>query len=76
MLVCRCNRCRHCLDRMARTVPGVEVVVFERQRPQHVLPQCDQVEIGHIRGLEDELPAGVCQGEQQAVGGTIGVEVV
>ena len=35
-----------------------------------------KVEIGRVGGLEDELPAGMGQGKQQDIGGTMHIEIV
>src|SRR4029450_11646406 len=68
----RCSRG----NRLAHLVPCFETATFERQRPQHFPPWLNKVEIGRIGGLKDELPAGMRQGKQQDVGGTMHIEIV
>src|SRR3712207_9381865 len=46
---------------------GLEPAPFQSQGAQHLPLRLDQVQIGGIRGLEDELPARVKQAEQQHV---------
>ncbi len=52
--------------------PGLEASPFQGQGAQHLPPRLDQVEISGIRGLKDELPAGMRHREQQHVGGAMG----
>src|SRR5215212_5790646 len=56
--------------------PGLEAAALERQRAQDLPPRFDQVQVGRVLGLEDELPARVGQSEEQHVGGAVDVEVV
>src|SRR3954469_19801113 len=56
--------------------PGLEAAAFQGQGAQHLPPWLDQVEVGRILGLEDELPARMEQAEQQHVGRAVGAEVV
>src|SRR5262245_20166259 len=49
-------------------VPTLEPSSLERQRAQNLPPGLDQIEVRRILGLEDELPAGMGQGEQQHIG--------
>src|SRR4051812_47808880 len=56
--------------------PGLEPASLQRQRAQHLPPGLDQVQVGGVLGLEDELPARVQQAEQQHVGRAVDVEVV
>src|SRR6185436_14710601 len=56
--------------------PGFEPATFEGQGAQHLPPWLDQVEVGRILGLEDELPARMEQAEQQHVGRAVSAEVV
>ena len=48
--------------------PGLEATAFQCQRAQDFPPRLDQVQIGRIFGLEDELPARMGQREQEHVG--------
>jgi hypothetical protein len=57
--VARCG-----LHRRADLLPGLKPVAFERQRAQNLPPRLDQVEIGGILGLEDELEARMRQGKE------------
>src|SRR3954464_5520614 len=56
--------------------PGFEPAAFQSQGAEHLPPWLDQVEVGRILGLEDELPAWMEQAEQQHVGRAVGAEVV
>src|SRR4051794_20053458 len=56
--------------------PSLEATAFQRQRAQDLPPRFDQVQIGRILGLENELPARMGEREQQHIGGTVDVEVV
>ena len=55
--------------------PGFEPAAFQGQRAQHLPPRLDQVEIGCILGLEDELPAWMEQAEQQNIRRAVGAEL-
>ena len=46
--------------RLFNLSPGLEATTFQRQRAQDLPPRLDQVQVGRVLGLEDELPAGVC----------------
>jgi hypothetical protein len=46
-----------CLNRLLDLLPGLKASAFERQRTQDLPPRFDQIEIGRIRGLVDELRA-------------------
>src|SRR4051812_40632404 len=63
-------------NRLLDLVPGIESAAFQSQRAEHLPPRLDQVEVGCILGLEDELPARMEQAEQQHVGSAVGAEVV
>src|SRR5690242_13210954 len=39
--------------------PGLEPASLQRQRARHLPPGLDQVQVGGVPGLEDELPARV-----------------
>src|ERR671910_1283776 len=54
----------------------LEPAAFQCQGAQHLPPGLDQVEVGRILGLEDELPARMEQAEQQHVGRAVSAEVV
>src|SRR4051795_10737715 len=56
--------------------PGLEPATFQSQGAEHLPPWLDQVEVGRILGLEDELPARMEQVEQQHVGCAVSAEVV
>src|SRR3954469_3153152 len=56
--------------------PSVEAASLQGQGAQHLPPGLDQVQVGGVLGLEDELPARMQQGEQQHVGSAVDVEVV
>src|SRR5690349_6732517 len=56
--------------------PGLEAAAFQRQGAQDLPPGLDQVQVGSVLGLEDELPARMEQAEQQHVRRAVGVEVV
>ena len=45
-------------DGLAELLPGLEAAPFECQGAQHLPPRLNQVEVGRVLGLEDELPAG------------------
>src|SRR6185312_82865 len=56
--------------------PGLEAAALECQRAQDLPPRLDQVQVGRIFGLEDELPARVGEREQENIGGAVDVEIV
>src|SRR5215203_2499175 len=68
--------CSGTLDSLLDLGPGVEPSALESQRAQHLPPRLDEVQVGRILRLEDELPAWVGQGEQQHVDAAVDVEVV
>jgi hypothetical protein len=45
------------LDRLHDLLPGFKPPSFQSQRTQDLPPRFDQIEIGRIRGLIDELEA-------------------
>src|SRR6478672_7587790 len=53
--------------------PSLEAAALERQRAQDLPPRLDQVQVGRIFGLEDELPARVGKREQENIGGAVEV---
>ena len=63
-------------NRLLDLGPGFEPATFQSQGAEHLPPGLDQVEVGCILGLEDELPARMEQAEQQHVGRAVGAEVV
>src|SRR5260370_37992474 len=60
----------------ADLVPRLEALPLERQRAQDLPPRFDQIQVRGVFGLEDELPAGMRQGEEQDIGGAAGAAVV
>src|SRR5688572_27823448 len=64
------------LDRLFDVGPGLAAAAFEGQRAQHLPPRPDQVQVGGVFGLEDELPAWMQEAEQQHVGRAVDVQVV
>src|SRR5215212_9257769 len=68
--------CGGTLDGLLELGPGVEAPPFEGQRAQHLPPRLDEVQVGRVLWLEDELPAWMGQGEQQHVHAGVDVEVV
>src|SRR3954462_6929572 len=56
--------------------PGLEAAPFEGQGAQDLPPGLDQVQVGRVLGLEDELPARMEQAEQQHIRRAVGIEVV
>src|SRR4051795_9719837 len=63
-------------NRLLDLGPGFEPAAFQSQGAEHLPPGLDQVEVGRILGLEDELPARMEQAEQQHVGRAVSAEVV
>src|SRR6266496_2795869 len=47
---------RRFVDGLADLVPGLEAATLQRQRPQDLPPRLDQVQVGGVGRLEDELP--------------------
>src|SRR5713101_1163709 len=54
-------------DRLLNLLPGLKAPAFEGQRTQHLPPRFDQIEIGGIRRLIDELPSLMMEHEEQQV---------
>ena len=52
--------------RLAELLPRLEPTALQRQGAQHLPPRLDQVEVGRVRRLEDELPAGMGQAPRAA----------
>jgi len=67
---------RGCLDRLLDLLPGLKASAFERQRTQDLPPRFDQIEIGCIGGLVDELPARMMDHEQQQVATMVHLQIV
>jgi hypothetical protein len=63
-------------NRLLDLGPGLEASPFQGQGAQHLPPGLDQVEVGRVLGLEDELPARMEQAEQQNIRRAVGAEVV
>jgi len=61
---------------LAQFAPGFKTSASQRQRAQDLPPRLDQVQIGGVFGLKDELPAWVCQGKQEHVGRPMSTQVV
>src|SRR5687767_14382376 len=64
------------LDRLFDLGPRLEAAALQGEGLEDLPPGLDQVEVGGIGRLEDELPAWVEQAEQQRVGTAVGAEVV
>ena len=62
--------------RRADIVPRRKPPPLQRQGPQHLPPRFDQVEIGRVGGLKDELPARMGQTPEQDVGCPVRAQVV
>src|SRR3954469_327089 len=56
--------------------PGLEASTLQRQGAHDLPPGLDQVQVGRVLGLEDELPARMEQAEQKHVRRAVGIEVV
>src|SRR3954470_5957276 len=63
-------------NRLLDLGPGLEASPFQGQGAQHLPPRLDQVEVGRVLGLKDELPAGMEQAEQQYVRRAVSAEIV
>jgi hypothetical protein len=57
-------------------LPGLEASAFEGERTQHPPPGLDQVKIRCVLRLEDDPPARICQGAEQHIGGSMGLQVI
>lgn len=64
------------VDGLADLLPRLEAAAFEGEGAQHLPPGFDQVQVGGVGRLEDELPAAVGQGEEQHIRGAVDVEVI
>src|SRR5512141_738988 len=67
---------RSIMDRLADVSPGFETAALLSQRAQCLPPRLDQVQVGGVLGLEDELPALMSQGKQEHVHGPMRRQVV
>jgi hypothetical protein len=67
---------RRLVDGPAHLLPRLEPTPLQRQRLEHLPPRLDQVQVRGVHRLEDELPAGMRQAEQQHVGRPVGTQVV
>jgi hypothetical protein len=63
-------------DGAADFLPRREPPPLQRQALEHLPPRLDQVEVGGVLRLEDELPPRVRQAKQQHVGGPVRLQVV
>src|SRR6266704_237544 len=64
------------LDGLDDLLPGLKTPAFERQRAQDLPPGFDEVEVGRIRRLIDELPARMMDHEQQQVAAMMHLQIV
>ncbi len=72
-----CVPVRGCLlDGLADLLPSLKAPPSQREGAEHLPPRLDQVQIGRICGLEDELPPRVGQAEQQHISGPMGTQVI
>jgi hypothetical protein len=67
---------RNTRDSLLNFHPGVEPSPLQSQRAQDFPPWLDQVQIGRVFWLEDNLPAGMGQVEQEHIEGPVDIEVV
>src|SRR5690348_5828747 len=56
--------------------PSLKAAALQRQRAQDLPPRLDQVQVGRVLGLEDELPTRVSERKQEDISGAVEVEVV
>src|SRR5437016_7087562 len=64
------------LDRLLDLLPVLKASAFERQRTQDLPPGFNQIEIGRIGGLIDELPTRMMDHEQQQVPSMMHLQIV
>ncbi len=64
------------LDRRLDLLPGLKASAFERQRAQDLPPRFNQIQVGRIRGLIDELPTRMMDHKQQQVATMMHLEIV
>ena len=67
---------RRSMDSLTDVRPGLKASPCERQRAQDFPPGLQQIEVGGVLGLEDELPAGMRQRAQQHISRTMGAQVI
>ena len=56
--------------------PGLEGSTLQGQGAHDLPPGLDQVQVGRVLGLEDELPARMKQAEQQNIRRAVSAEIV
>ena len=56
--------------------PRLEAAPLERERPQHLPPRLEEIQIGRVHGREDELPAWMREREEQHLGRAVRAQVV
>lgn len=61
---------------LTQLAPGLESAPFQRQRAQHLPPRLDEVEIGGVLWLEDELPAWMRDRKQEHISRPMSAQVV
>jgi len=64
------------LDRRTAVRPRLEAAALAGERAERLPPGLDQVAVGSVRGLVDELLGGVAGGEERDVGGVMRAQVV
>ncbi len=64
------------LDGFNDLLPGLKASAFERQRTQDLPPGFNQIQVGGIRGLIDELPTRMMDHEQQQVTAMVHLQIV
>ena len=64
------------LHRFLNLLPGLKALAFESQRTQDLPPGFDEIEIGGIRRLIDELPARMMDHKQQQVSAMMHLQIV
>src|SRR5829696_4793460 len=64
------------IESRTELLPRLEAAAREGQRAQYLPPRLDQIEVGGVPRLEDELPARVDQRPEQHVRGAVGCQVV
>lgn len=62
---------RGLLDGLLDFLPGLETSAFERQRFEGLPPGFNQVQVGGVGRLEDELPTWIGQVEEQDIDGSM-----
>src|SRR5262245_59422124 len=67
---------RRRLDGSADFLPGRKAMPLEGERAQDLPPWFDQIQVGGVLRLEDELPARMGEGKEQDVSGAVGAQMV